>query len=76
MSYKSINILYNVFYAAISAKILQICKTTTKFQDFIKSSEKKNHKQEGLLDHMKRALLKLFSSHKQCFIIFRKTNYY
>ena len=68
-----------MFSSAISTEILQIWKTITKFEDFIKSSKTllgRITKQQGLINHMKRALLKLYNSQKECFIKFRKTNYY
>ena len=33
-------------------------------------------KQGGLINHLKKALLKLFNNHKQCFINFGKGNDY
>ena len=54
--YKTNNILRKMFYLAMSAEILWISKTTTKFQDFIKSAKiliGRIIKQEGLLKHMK-----------------------
>ena len=68
-----------MFYSAMSAEILRICKRTTKFQDFIKSSEiliGRIMKQKGLINHMKKALLKLFNCGEECFVKFGKTNDY
>ena len=63
----------------MSAEVLWVCKTTTKFQGFIKSAKifiGKIIKQGGLINHMKKALLKLLKSHEECFIISEKTNNY
>ena len=80
MPYKSSSsIPHKMFYSAVFAEILQICKATTKFQDFIKSAKVligRIMKQGGLINHVKKALLILFSSHKECFSKFGKINYY
>ena len=63
----------------MSAEILRICKTTTKFQDFRKSSVVligRIMKQDGLIKRIKKALLKLLNSHGKCFIKFGQTNGY
>ena len=63
----------------MSVKILQICKATTKFQDFIKSPTillERITKQESLKNHMETALLKPFNSHKNVFFKLRKTKDY
>ena len=59
----------------MSAEIRQICKATTKFQDFSKTVGG-IRKQGGLINHMKKTLLKLFNSHEECFIEFGRTNCY
>ena len=77
MSYKSSNIPRKMFYSAMSAEILQICTATAKFEDFKKCAKilvGRIIKQGGLINHMSKALLKLFNSHKECFIKFCKTN--
>ena len=79
MPYKSSNISHKIFYVIMSAKILQICKTTSKFQDFTKSTEiliERIIKQTGLINHMKKALLRLFNSHEEYSSKFRKNNNY
>ena len=68
-----------MFYSVISAEIFRICKATTKFQDFIKSAKiliGRIRKQKGLINHMEKALLKLFNFHEECYISLRKTNDY
>ena len=60
-------------------KCSEYAKATTKFQDFIKSAKiliGRVIKQGGLINHMKKALLKLVDSQKECFIKFGKTNDY
>ena len=67
MPYKSSNFPDKMFYPAMSAEILRIGKVTTKSQDFIKSTKiiiGRITKQWGLINFMKKALLKLFNSHK------------
>ena len=52
-----------MFYSAMSAEILRVCKALTKFHDFMKSAKiliDKIIKQGGLISHTKKALLKLF----------------
>ena len=71
MPHKSSNIPYKMFYSAVfmSAEILQIYKATTKFQHFIKSAKfliGRITKKGSLINHMKKALLKLFNSHEEC----------
>ena len=76
MPYKSNNISHKIFYVVMSTKILRICKTTSKFQDFTKSTEiliGRIIKQTGLINHMKKALLKLFNSQEEYSSKFRKT---
>ena len=68
-----------MFCPVMSAEILRICKTTTKFQDFRKSSVVligRIMKQDGLIKRIKKALLKLLNSHDKCFIKFGQTNGY
>ena len=68
-----------MFCSVMSAEILRICKTTTKFQDFRKSSVVligRIIKQGGLIKRIKKALLKLLNSHDKCFIKFGQTNGY
>ena len=63
----------------MSAEILRFSKAITKFQDFIKFTKiliGRITKQGDPINHMKKALLKLFNSHKECFIEFGKTNGY
>ena len=79
MQYKSSSIPHKIFYSEISAEILPICKGATKFQDFIKFAKMvigRIIKQGGQVNHIKKALLKLLNSHKDCFIQFGKTNNY
>ena len=79
MLYKSSNILHKMFYSAMSAEILQICKATNKVRDSIRSAKiliGRIIKQRGLINYMKKTLLKLLSSHEECFIKFRRTNNY
>lgn len=60
-------------------ELLRICRATSKFQVFIKSatvSIERIVKQEGLINHLKKTLLKLFNGHKKCLITYRKTNDY
>ena len=38
MPYKSSNIPKKMFYSAMSAEILRICKATTNFKDFLEST--------------------------------------
>ena len=38
MPYKSSNIPKKMFYSAMSAEILRICKATTSFKDFLEST--------------------------------------
>lgn len=62
MPYKSSNIPRKTFYSVMSAKILPIYKAIIKFQGFIKSAIiliERTRKQSGLVNHMKKALLKL-----------------
>ena len=75
MPLKSVSIPRKIFYSAMSAKILRIRKTTTKLQDL------KNYatiligriiKQGNLKNHVKKAPLKLFNSHEECFMKLRK----
>ena len=76
--FKSYNISHKMFHSAMSAEILRIYKTTTKFQDFIKFAKillGKIIKQGGLINYMK-ALFKQFSSHEECFIKFGTTDDY
>ena len=52
-----------MFYSAMSAEIFQICKITTKFQDFTESAKiliGRIITQRDLINYMKKALLKLF----------------
>ena len=66
MPYKSSNIPNKTFYSAMSSEVLWICKETTKFQDFW-----------GLIKHMKKGSIETtFTSQKECFIEFRRTNDY
>ena len=76
MPHKSSSIPRKMFYWVMSAEIPQICKTTTKFQGFSKILVGGIRKQGGLINHMKKTLLKLFNSHEECFIKFGRTNYY
>ena len=62
-----------MFYSAMSAEIRRICNARSKFQDLIKSSKiliGRIMKQGGLVNSMKKALLKLFNSHEECFTKF------
>lgn len=62
MPYKSSNIPRKTFYSVMSAEILPIYKAIIKFQGFIKSAIiliERTRKQSGLVNHMKKALLKL-----------------
>ena len=68
-----------MFYSTVSAEIPRICKGVTKFQDFTKSAKMlvgRIIEQGGLINHMKKALLKLFNGHKECFIKFGKAKNY
>ena len=50
-----------MFYSAMLAEILRMCKVTTKFQDFLKFAKIMKGriiKQRGMINHMKQALLK------------------
>ena len=50
-----------MFYSAMLAEILRMCKVTTKFQDFLKFPKIMKGriiKQRGMINHMKQALLK------------------
>ena len=79
MPYKSSNIPRKMFYSAMSAEILRICKTTTKFQGFITSARtliERTIRQEGVINQIKNYLLKLLHSHKECFIKFRRNDEY
>ena len=84
MPYKSSNIPRQMFYSAVSAEILWICKATIKFQDFIKSAKTMIRRimQWGLINHMEKALLKPFNiynallkpfnSYNNCLIVLGK----
>ena len=77
MPYKSSNIPKKMFYSAMSAEILRICKATTNFKDFLESTNiliTRIKKQGGLINHMKNAISKLLNSHKECFLKFNKSN--
>ena len=66
-----------MFSSAMSAEILRICKAATKFQD-IKPTKiliGRIIKQGGLINHMKKALLKLAVT-KNVLSKFGKTNNY
>ena len=79
MPYKSSNIPQKMFYSAMSAEILRICKATTSFKDFLESTKiliTRIKKQGGLLNHMTNAISKLLNNHKESFIKFRKSNDY
>ena len=79
MPYKSSNIPRKMFYSAMSAEILRICKTTTKFQDFITSARtliERTIRQEGVINQIKNYLLKLLHSHKEYFSKFRRSDEY
>ena len=79
MPYKSSNIAQKMFYSAMSAEILRICKATTSFKDFLESTKiliTRIKKQGGLLNHMTNAISKLLNNHKESFIKFRKSNDY
>ena len=65
------NIPHKLFYSAMSAEMLWTSKTSTKFLDFIKYAKiliRRITMQGDLIKHMKKALLKLFNSHKECFL--------
>ena len=77
MPWKSQNIPHKMFYSAKSVQILRICEATNKFKGFTKSAKiliGRIIKQVGLINHMKKVLLKLFNSHKECLIRFEKTD--
>ena len=55
----------------LNPEILWICKAATKIQDFVKSAKiliGRVIKQEVLINHKKKALLKLFNSCEEIFI--------
>mgnify|MGYP001800333256 FL=1 len=79
MPYKSSNIPSKMFYSAMSAEILRICKATTNFRDFTNSTKlliERIEKQGGLIKPKKNALLKLFNQHKKCFRKFKKADHF
>ena len=79
MPYKPRTNLHKMFYSTMPEEILQICRVTTKFQDFKKSAKTLSGriiKQEGLVNRIGKNLLKRFNSYEECFIKFRKSNNY
>ena len=68
-----------MFFSAILAEILRICKATTNFRDFTNCTKlliERIKKQGGLIKPMKNALLKLFNRHEECFRKFKKTDHF
>ena len=69
MPYKSSNIPKKMFYSAMSAEILRICKARTSFKDFLESTNiliARIKKQGGLINHMKNAISKLQIGRASC----------
>ena len=66
MPCKPSNIPHKMFYSAVSAEILRICKATTKFQDFLKSAKiiVRRIIQGRLVNHTEKTLLKPFNTYK------------
>lgn len=75
MPYKISAFPHKDFFPAMSAEILRIRKAITRFQHLIILIGRiMQHR--GPINHIKKAILKPFNSHQECFIILRKTNCY
>ena len=63
---------YSWFYSSISTEILRICKTITKFQDFISAKIliESIIKQGGLISHRKRLFVYKSAGHINFYTVF------